>query len=82
MNIENLIEKFSRFIISHKPNQIIFIHNLEKEELNDIIKYVSVGQATIQKYDTNDPSSENTRLKQIENFKLINVGHSLIIFDI
>ena len=60
-------DELERFIISHKPNQIIFIHNLEKEELNDIIKYVSVGQATIQKYDTNDSSSENIRLKQIEN---------------
>ena len=60
-------DELERFIVSHQPNQVIFIHNLECQDIDNIIKYVSVGQANIQKYNINDVNSTNIRLHQIEN---------------
>lgn len=60
-------DELERFIISHKPKQVIFIYNIDDKELDSIIKYISLNNTTIQKYNVNDTNANNIRLKQIEN---------------
>ena len=60
-------DELERFIISFLPSQIIFIHNLENQEINNIINYLSINNAIIHKYNVNDPIENNLRLNQINN---------------
>ena len=60
-------DELERFIISFLPSQIIFIYNLENQEINNIINYLSINNAIIHKYNVNDPIDNNLRLNQINN---------------
>ena len=60
-------DELERFLISYQPNQMIFIHNLDDSEIDNIIKFLSVNTTTIHKYNTNHTADNNIRLKQIEN---------------
>ncbi len=60
-------DELERFIISHKPSQIIFTHNIDDNEMDTIIKYLSLAGTTMQIFNINSPSCNPIRLKQIEN---------------
>ena len=60
-------DELERFIISFLPSQIIFIHNLENQEMDNIVNYLSINGAILHKYNTNDSVETNIRLTQINN---------------
>ncbi len=60
-------DEMERFIISYVPKQIIFIHNLDDNEMDNVIKYTSLTDSMVQKFNVNDPTCNPIRLKQIEN---------------